>query len=111
MLEALEVAGRVLVVLQPSDTAPWKSLRNLGDVHVLSAGELNAYDVLVSDWIIFTTDTLPTDTPRDQTRETKVTVGNAAQPPGGAAEADRSITEGADVTASVSEPSGGEDSA
>ncbi|HMQ25521.1 MAG TPA: hypothetical protein PKA98_06000, partial [Acidimicrobiales bacterium] len=33
--------------------------RNLGEVHTISAGELNAYDVLVSDWVIFTEATLP----------------------------------------------------
>ena len=37
----------------------WKSLRNLQHVHVLTAGELNAYDVLVSDWVVFTKDSLP----------------------------------------------------
>jgi large subunit ribosomal protein L4 len=37
----------------------WKSLRNLPDVHVLSTGELNAYDVLVSDWVVFTQASLP----------------------------------------------------
>ena len=41
----------------------WKSLRNLEDVHVCGAAELNAYDVLVSDWIVFTPDTLPVDRP------------------------------------------------
>jgi large subunit ribosomal protein L4 len=39
--------------------AAWKSLRNLPDVHVLSTGELNAYDVLVSDWVVFTQASLP----------------------------------------------------
>ena len=31
-----------------------KSVRNLADVHVLVADQLNAYDVLVSDDIVFT---------------------------------------------------------
>ncbi|MCH2424100.1 MAG: hypothetical protein MK174_00860, partial [Acidimicrobiales bacterium] len=38
----------------------WKSFANLPAVHVLSTGELNAYDVLVSDFVVFTRDTLPT---------------------------------------------------
>lgn len=62
-LAANGVTGRALVVLRPEDEAVWKSLRNLGDVHVCGAGELNAYDVLVSDWVIFTPDTVPTDKP------------------------------------------------
>ena len=55
------VEGRVLVVLtrDEADVAIWKSLRNVPEVHVLTVGELNAYDVLVSDWVIFTKDSLP----------------------------------------------------
>ncbi len=60
VLSALGLEGRVLVVLTRDDEATWKSLRNLPDVHVLSAGELNAYDVLVSDWVVFTSASLPT---------------------------------------------------
>jgi large subunit ribosomal protein L4 len=62
-LAANGVEGRVLAVLRPEDEAIWKSLRNLGHVHICGAGELNAYDVLVSDWVIFTPDTLPVDKP------------------------------------------------
>ena len=62
-LTANGVEGRVLAVLRPEDDAVWKSLRNLEDVHVCGAAELNAYDVLVSDWIVFTSDTLPVDRP------------------------------------------------
>ncbi len=61
VLGKLGVDGRVLVVLSrdEADVAVWKSLRNLQDVHVLTAGELNAYDVLVSDWVVFTKASLP----------------------------------------------------
>lgn len=59
ILAALELDGRVLVVLTPDDEATWKSLRNLPDVHVLLAAELNAHDVLVSDWVVFTRESLP----------------------------------------------------
>jgi large subunit ribosomal protein L4 len=59
VLSSIEVEGRVLVVLTRDDVAAWKSLRNLPDVHVLSTGELNAYDVLVSDWVVFTQASLP----------------------------------------------------
>jgi large subunit ribosomal protein L4 len=62
-LAANGVEGRVLVVLNPGDVAVWKSLRNLGNVHICGAGELNAYDVLVSDWVVFTPDSLPIDRP------------------------------------------------
>jgi large subunit ribosomal protein L4 len=62
-LAANGVEGRVLAVLRPEDDVVWKSLRNLEHVHVCGAAELNAYDVLVSDWIVFTPDTLPVDRP------------------------------------------------
>jgi large subunit ribosomal protein L4 len=62
VLGKLGVEGRVLVVLSrdEADVPVWKSLRNLQHVHATSPGELNAYDVLVSDWVIFTRDSLPT---------------------------------------------------
>jgi large subunit ribosomal protein L4 len=69
VLKKLDVDGRVLVVLTREDEATWKSLRNLQDVHTLVTGELNAYDVLVSDWIVFTEDSLPQ--PRAPKSETK----------------------------------------
>ncbi len=37
-----------------ADDVAWPSFRNLPDVHVLHDGELNAYDVLVADWVVFT---------------------------------------------------------
>jgi large subunit ribosomal protein L4 len=58
-LEALNVEGRVLLVADRGDVNTWKSFANLGHVHVISPGELNAYDVLVCDWVVFTQATLP----------------------------------------------------
>jgi len=52
--------GRVLLVLERrSDEVVARSFRNLPGVHVLDVGELNAYDVLRSDWVVFTDATLP----------------------------------------------------
>lgn len=58
-LESLGVTGRVLVVLSREDEAVWLSLRNLVNVHVVDVRELNTYDVLANDWVVFTTATLP----------------------------------------------------
>lgn len=58
-LEALSIDGRILVVADRDDVNTWKSFANLAHVHVLSPGELNAYDVLVSDWVVFSQATLP----------------------------------------------------
>ncbi|GAB2517874.1 50S ribosomal protein L4 [Microbacterium petrolearium] len=45
---------KVLVVLDRSDDYGWLSVRNLENVHVLTPDQLNAYDVLVADDIVFT---------------------------------------------------------
>ena len=58
-LAALGIEGRVLVVAARDDVNAWKSFANLTEVHVVSPGELNAYDVLVSDVVVFSRDTLP----------------------------------------------------
>lgn len=66
LLEKLELEGNVLVVLTRDDEATWKSLRNLTNVHTLATSELNAYDVLVSDWVVFTKDSLPVSQPEEK---------------------------------------------
>ncbi len=58
-LEALDVAGNVLVVIAHDDVNAMLSFRNLPNVQVIDAGELNAYDVLCSDWVVFTKASLP----------------------------------------------------
>jgi large subunit ribosomal protein L4 len=45
---------RILVVLAQDDEVTWKSLRNEQSLHLLAAGQLNTYDVLVSDVLVFT---------------------------------------------------------
>ncbi|MBW8766584.1 MAG: 50S ribosomal protein L4 [Geodermatophilales bacterium] len=53
-LTAVTQAPRVLIVLDRDDVLNWVSLRNLPQVHLLEAGQLNTYDVLVADEVIFT---------------------------------------------------------
>jgi large subunit ribosomal protein L4 len=49
-----ERAPRVLVVLFRNEDEAWKSFRNLGErVQIILPEELNTYDVLVSDWLLF----------------------------------------------------------
>ena len=59
-LAALGVEGRVLVVLTNADETAAKSFRNIPEVQIISVGELNAYDVLCNDWVVFTSASLPT---------------------------------------------------
>jgi len=47
-------AAQVLVVATVADQATWLSLRNARNVHLLDEGQLNTYDVLVSDHVVFT---------------------------------------------------------
>lgn len=58
-LEALGAEGRVLVVLADGDAVAARSFRNLPEVQLIAARELNAYDVLVNDCVVFTQATLP----------------------------------------------------
>ena len=69
--DALEVLGtlglrtkgerddRVLIVVDPIDENTWKSFRNLGvRVQLVTPNELNTYDILVNDWLVFSKATL-----------------------------------------------------
>jgi large subunit ribosomal protein L4 len=49
---------KVLVVLGSLDELNWISLRNEPTVHLIEAGQLNTYDVLVADEVVFTKDAL-----------------------------------------------------
>jgi large subunit ribosomal protein L4 len=53
-LAAVSSARNVLVVVGREDEAGWKSLRNVPTVHLLSSDQLNTYDVLISDDVVFT---------------------------------------------------------
>jgi len=126
LLGAVGVEGRALVVVAPDDRSTWLSFRNLPSVHVVSPGELNAYDVLVSDYVVFSRDTLPTPAPEgaptkarkadassteavDLVREAKVAKARATKPaPAPAPEADPAST---DVHESGDVPEGEDDMA
>ena len=59
-LADLGVEGKALVVLDRENDSVWKSLRNLPEVHVLTGDQLNTYDILVSDVVVFDQSQLPT---------------------------------------------------
>ncbi len=58
-LRTLGFSGRVMVVLSREDEKAYKSFRNLPEAHLVLVPELAAYDVLCSDWVVFTRQTLP----------------------------------------------------
>jgi large subunit ribosomal protein L4 len=46
--------SRFLVVLERTDAVTWLSLRNAAQVHIVAVDQLNTYDVLASDDVVFT---------------------------------------------------------
>jgi large subunit ribosomal protein L4 len=93
VLEALglrpagERAPRVLIVLDRAEHAVWKSFRNLGGrVQIVLPDELNPYDILVNDWIVFSQPTLDAaierfaDKPATDTKPATTTKATAPAP-------------------------------
>jgi len=62
-LAMLGLTGKVLVVLDRDQDAVERSFRNLQEVKTILASELNAYDVLCCDWIVFTQSNIPAAAP------------------------------------------------
>jgi len=54
LASAIAPGAKVLVVAHRDDEVTWKSLRNVPSVHVLTEDQLNTYDVLASDHVVFT---------------------------------------------------------
>ena len=88
LLTAISERRHVLVVAERSDNVSWKSLRNVDSVHLLSPGQLNTYDVLVSDDVVFT--------------EAALQAFLAGAPKGRAVKASATSTEAAAVTEETS---------
>ena len=53
-LAEISTRRKLLVVLERTDTLTWLSLRNAPEVHIVAVDQLNTYDVLDSDDIVFT---------------------------------------------------------
>jgi large subunit ribosomal protein L4 len=58
-LKTLGLTGRILVVLDTEDGIADRSFGNVPDIQTIMVTELNSYDILVNDWVIFTDATLP----------------------------------------------------
>lgn len=57
-LEALTTRTKVLLVVGREDVTAWKSARNLPGVHILNAAQLNTYDVLNAEDVVFSVEAL-----------------------------------------------------
>jgi large subunit ribosomal protein L4 len=55
-----KITTKTLVVLHRDEDLAWISLRNAAALHVITVDQLNAYDVLVNDDIVFTASALST---------------------------------------------------
>ena len=60
-LADLGIEGSVLVVVGRDDANAALSFRNLPEVQLIAPGELNAYDVLCNEWVVFTQELLPSN--------------------------------------------------
>ena len=58
-LASLGIEGKALVVVDRDDLNTIKSFLNLREVQLIERAELNAYDVLCNEYIVFTKATLP----------------------------------------------------
>ncbi len=78
-LATLGLTGSVLLVHGREEIAIVKSFRNLSNVQLIEVGELNAYDVLCNDTIVFTTANLPTGAPIDSADGERATFAKSAE--------------------------------
>jgi large subunit ribosomal protein L4 len=93
-LRALGLSGRVLVVLGEEDGYADRSFGNLPEIQTMVAGELNAYDILVNEWVVFTDATLPGEV--ESTAVEADTGATDEAPADTAAEADTAVEDSAD---------------
>jgi large subunit ribosomal protein L4 len=78
LTQAVGGLGRpVLVVMHRDDELTWRSLRNVPRVHVLTEDQLNTYDVLASDHVVFTEQALTAFVSR--TRASKDSAGKGRE--------------------------------
>ena len=108
-LSTLGLTGRVLVILARDEERAYKSFRNLPGVHLSLDSELAAYDVLCSDWVVFTRKTLPGNNTWGEapvaTARTEPTVETAAEDAGAGTEPGEPATAaGAAGTEAAAEP-------
>src|SRR3982751_4872110 len=97
---------KVLVVLSGTDELNWVSLRNERTVHLIEAGQLNTYDVLVADEVVFTSAAL------DEFLGVPLVTGEVAEAIAeadeAAAEADEALAEAGSVAGTEPEEEGEE---
>jgi large subunit ribosomal protein L4 len=99
-LAAIASSRHVLVVLEREDSVTWKSLRNVPTVHLIAPDQLNTYDVLISDDLVFTEGALRSFLGGDL----DVSAAKPAKKAGAAPTKEKAVTETPD--AGTTEPAG-----
>jgi large subunit ribosomal protein L4 len=79
-LAGLGIDGKALVVVGRDDAAAALSFRNLTEVQLITPGELNAYDVLCNEYIVFTQSVLPSQATVEATPKPKAATKRDAAP-------------------------------
>ena len=118
-LAGLGIDAKALIVVDRDDAAAALSFRNLTEVQLITPAELNAYDVLCNEYIVFTQSTLPTPadpaaTPVADAVDTVVDAAKsvAASAAGAVANAAATVADAAsDVAESLSDGAGDSDEA
>jgi large subunit ribosomal protein L4 len=83
-LTGLTDRPRALVVLERGDDLTWLSLRNVDSVHIVAVDQLNTYDVLISDDVVFTKaayDAFVNGAPKGKSVKAVATSSEAAEAP------------------------------
>jgi large subunit ribosomal protein L4 len=81
LLALAEIGGaKLLVVLDRDEDVAWLSLRNVASVHAIAVDQLNAYDVLISDDVVFTSAALTAFVAGPLSGSSEVTVTEVEEP-------------------------------
>jgi large subunit ribosomal protein L4 len=80
-LIGLSERTKYLVVLERNDALTWLSLRNAQQVHIVAVDQLNTYDVLASDDVVFTKGAYDTFVSRSSVGATSTVVAATEQAP------------------------------
>jgi len=83
VLAGLSDRARYLVVLERTDSLTWLSLRNAGEVHIVAVDQLNTYDVIAADDVVFTRgayDAFVGQTPAATTEQAAPATGSTDEP-------------------------------
>ncbi|WP_306233018.1 50S ribosomal protein L4 [Agrococcus beijingensis] len=107
MLATLGLTKNVLIVLERSEENAFLSVRNLPEVHVLTWDQLNAYDVLVSDDIVFSKTAYEAFVAAKSKGEAVVTVAPVDEPTAPEAEKPAKATKVAETVEATEAADGG----